>query len=96
MPNKCNLGKRGLLDLVEGQYCNIKHRSHDPGQLYALKTSDKRWKYNNNNVKKLKARMCYTFYYFFSMEQLYYLDDDRQNVKNLKIKDLCSSSGSER
>ena len=96
MPNKCNLGKRGLLDLVEGQYCNIKHRSRDPGQLYTLKTSDKRWKYNNNNVKKLKARKCYTFYYFFSMEQLYYLDDDRQNVKNLKIKDLCSSSGSER
>ena len=30
------------------------------------------------------------------MEQLYYLDDDRQNVKNLKIKDLYSSSGSER
>ena len=96
MPNKCNLGKRGLLDLVEGQYCNIKHRSRDPGQLYSLKTSDKRWKYNNNNVKKLKARKCYTFYYFFSMEQLYYLDNDRQNVKNLKIKDLCSSSGSER
>ena len=96
MPNKCNLGKRGLLDLVEGQYCNIKHRSRDQGQLYTLKTSDKRWKYNNNNVKKLKARKCYTFYYFFSMEQLYYLDDDRQNVKNLKIKDLCSSSGSER
>ena len=30
------------------------------------------------------------------MEQLYYLDDDRQNVKNLKIEDLCSSSGSAR
>ena len=66
MLNKCNLGKRGLLDLVEGQYCNINHRSRDPGQLYALKTSDKRWKYNNNNVKKLNATKCYTFYLFFS------------------------------
>ena len=96
MLNKCNLGKRGLLDLAEGQYCNINHRSRDPGQLYALKTSNKRRKYNKNNVKKLNTRKCYTFYHFFFMEQLYYLDDDRQNVKNLKIKDLCSSSGSER
>ena len=80
MLNKCNLGKRGLLDLAEGQYCNINHRSRDPGQLYALKTSNKRRKYNNNNVKKLNTRKCYTFYHFFFMEQLYYLDDDRQKM----------------
>ena len=65
MLNKCNLGKRGLLDLAEGQYCNINHRSRDPGQLYALKTGNKRRKYNNNNVKKLNTRKCYTFYHFF-------------------------------
>ena len=79
MPNKCILGKRGLLDLAEGQYCNINHRSRDPGQLYALKTSNKRRKYNKN-VKKLNTRKCYTFYHFFFMEQLYYLDDDRQKM----------------
>ena len=79
MLDKCNLGKRGLLDLAEGRYCNINHRLRDPGQLYALKTSNKRRKYNNN-VKKLNTRKCYTLYHFFFMEQLYYFDDDRQKM----------------
>lgn len=80
MLKKCNLGRRGLLDLVERQYCNIKHRSRDPDQLYALKTSNKRWKYNTNNVKKLNARKLCTFYHFWFMEKPYYLDDDRQKM----------------